>query len=145
MRNNYWATGRKSELILAELAFRRLARGSIAELLKKIGSVKLVVPEELPECSMQIVGAGLDRCIQNGSSRTTVFGTEVRCLDREFLDRVNRRQHHVVGAVEKVNRVRVVVDPVQEVIVLRRTESVCRERATRGIASRIGLWRIHSR
>ena len=74
---------------------------------------------------MNAVGAGLDGRIENRAGGTTQFSAEFRSLNLELLNRVDRRQNDVVGAVQEVDGVGVVVDAVKQVVVLRRTETVC--------------------
>ena len=94
---------------------------------------------------MEIVGAGLDRGIENGGTGASEFRAEVRSLDLEFLHSIDRRKNHIVCAVQEIYGVRIVVDPIEHVIVLRRPKAIGREGAVGRIAPRIRLWRVHTR
>ena len=93
---------------------------------------------------MNAVGAGLDGRVENGACGTAQFSAEIRGLHLELLNRVHRRQDDVVGSVQEVDVVRVVVDAVQQVVVLRGTKPVGRESARSRIAAGIGLRCLHA-
>src|SRR5581483_42890 len=105
LRDHNRSTGRKSELVLAQLTFVGLKQPGRRILLafKEICGIELVVAEELPQRAMQIVGAGLDRSVEHSGPRAAVFGAEIRGQDFEFLNGVNRRQNYEIGAVQEVN------------------------------------------
>ena len=65
-------------------------------------------------------------------------------LDLEFLNRVDRRQHDKVRAVEEVDGVGVVVDAVEHVVVLRGAIAVGGERAAGCIAASVRLRSVHA-
>jgi hypothetical protein len=73
------------------------------------------------------IGSRLDGGIQNGARSTTLLGAEVCRLYLELLDRVQRGQNHEVCAVQKVDRVGIIVDAIQQVVVLRWAQAVGRE------------------
>ncbi len=89
-----------------------------------VGGIQFVVAEKFPTGAVPCVRAGLDRGIQNRSARTAELGAEVCGLHPEFLNRVDWGQDDKVRAVQEVDRVGVVVDAIEQVVVLRRTEAV---------------------
>src|SRR5580765_2357324 len=91
---------------------------------------------------MEFIRARLNRGIQHGSAGATEFGAEIGGLYFELLDSVHRRQHNEVGAVQKVDRVGVVVDAIQHVVVLRRAGTIGRKSTGCGIASCVRLGRV---
>src|SRR5262249_10195909 len=91
-------TGRYAELVLAKSTL-----GDSAGIFKIVGGVELVVAEESPCGTVQLVGTRLKRGVQNRRAGTAVFRAETRGLDFELLDRVNRRQNDEVSAVQKVH------------------------------------------
>ena len=93
---------------------------------------------------MEFVSSGFDRCVQNRSSRTAEFRTEIGRLHLEFLNCIDWRKNNKVGTVEKINCVGIVVDTVEQVVVLGRAKAVSRESAARGVTARISLRRIHT-
>ena len=94
---------------------------------------------------MKLIGAGLDRGIENRRPRTSELGTEVGSLNLEFLNCINWRKDNVVRAVEEVYCVRVVIDSIQHVVVLRRTKPIGRKRTVCGIPTGVGLGCIYTR
>ena len=95
-----------------------------AVVFKPISGVEFIVAEKLPGSAMEAVGAGFDGGVENRARGTAQFGAEVRCLDLEFLNSVERGQNNKVGSVEEVDGVGVVVDAVQQVVVLRGAKAV---------------------
>ncbi len=93
---------------------------------------------------MQAIGARLDGRVHHRTGGASQFGAEVRGLHLEFLNRVDRRKDDEVGAVQEVHGVRVVVDAIEQVVILRRAETVRREGARRGIAAGVSLRRLHA-
>ena len=71
---------------------------------------------------MDVVGTGLDGGIEHRAGGTAELSAEVGGLDIEFLDRVNRRKNGEVRSVEEVDRVGVIVDAVEQIVVLRGTQ-----------------------
>ncbi len=130
-----------SELIEAKLAFDR-GRGVV---FKPIRGIQFVVAEKLPCGAMNAVGARLDGCVHDSASGAAQFGAEVRGLNLEFLNRIDRRQDDEVGSVQEVDCVGVVVDAVQQVVVLRGTQTIRGKCAGSRIAARIRLRRLHAR
>ena len=110
---------------------------------KIVGRVKDVVAEELPSRAVQSVGAGLNGCVENGSSRTPEFSAEVRGLNLELLNRVDRGQHNVVGAVQEVHGVGIVINAVEHVIVLRRPVAIGCKGARSRVAAGVRFRRAH--
>src|SRR5882757_7100986 len=93
---------------------------------------------------MKFVCSRLDRRIQYGRARTSILSAKTGSLQLEFFDRVHRWQHDEVCAVQEVHSVRVVVNSVEQVVVLRRTISVCSESTGRRIAPSICLRSVHT-
>ncbi len=79
---------------------------------------------------------------KNGGAGTAELGAEVGRFDAEFLNGVHRGQDDEVGSVEEVHSVRVVINPVEEVIVLRGAQAVGGERASGGVAAGVCLRRV---
>ena len=125
VRKNYGSAERSPELILAKLSFAQSAR-----IFKEIRSIKLVVSEEFPERSMEVVGPGPDGGVQNSASGTAEFSAEAIGLDLELRNGVNRWTHNKVCSIEEVDQLDVVVDTVEQIVVLRRTQTVRGEAAT---------------
>ena len=94
VRNDYRTADRSAELVLAEFSF-----GNSSGILKKVGSVELVIAKEFPECSVEMVGAGLNGGIQNGSGGPSELGAKAIGLNLEFLDGVDGRADHKMRAV----------------------------------------------
>src|SRR5262249_55323889 len=133
-RDDYRTASRKAELVLAKFAL-----GNAAGIFEEISGVQLVIAEEFPSGAMEAVGAGLDRGVEHRGTRASEFGAEVRSLNLEFLNGVDRRKHDEIGSVQEVHGVGVVVDAVEQIVVLRRAVAVRGEGPTRGIPSRVGL------
>ncbi len=111
--------GSHSELILAQFAsFDALV------IFKPIGGIELVVAEKFPGRAVETVGAGLDGSVHDSAGGTTELGAEVRSLYLELRDRVHRRQNDKVGSVQEVDGVGIVVDAIQQVVVLRRAQTI---------------------
>src|SRR5580693_8529387 len=106
---------------------------------KKIGGIELIVAEEFPDVAMELVGAGFDGGIEDGGAGAAKLRAEVGGLYFKFFDRVDRRKHDIVGAVEEIYGVRVVVDAIEEVVVLRRAKSIGGESAAGRIAAGVSL------
>ena len=113
--------------------------------LKPIRGIEYVVAEKFPGRAMDTVGAGLDGGVENSARGTAQLGAEVRGLHLEFLDRVHRRKNDKVCSVEEVDSVGVVVDAIQQVVVLRGTQTIGGESSGGSIAARVGLRRVHAR
>src|SRR5437762_663370 len=124
MRNDYRTTDRSAELVLPEFSF-----GNSSGILKEICGVELVIAKEFPERPVEMVGAGLNGGIQNGSGGPSELGAKAIGLNLEFLDGVDRRADHKMRAVEEVDQLNVIVNAVKQVVVL------CGPQAIRGKAS----------
>ena len=111
---------------------------------KPVGGVEDVVAEKFPCRAVNAVGSGLDGGIQNGARGTAKLSAEICRLHLEFLDRVQRRKDDEVRSVEEVDRVGVVVDAVQQVVVLRGAQAVGGKCARGSVAARVGLGRVHA-
>jgi hypothetical protein len=88
---------------------------------------------------MQVVGSRLDGGIEDGGTGAAEFRAKAGRFDAEFFDGVDRRENDEVGTVQEVDGVGVIVDTIEQVVVLRGTQTVGSERACRGIPSGIGL------
>ncbi len=88
---------------------------------------------------MDAVRSGLDRSVENGACGTAQFGAEVRGLNLELRDCVDRRKNDEVCSVQEVNGVGVIVNAIQQIVVLRRAQTVGGKGSGGCIASRIGL------
>ena len=94
---------------------------------------------------MKRIGARPSGGIQHGCARTSELSAEVRGLHLELLNRIERRQHYIVGAIQKIHGVGVVINSVQQVVVLCRPIAVGGKGTVFRVAAGIGLWRIHAR
>src|SRR5207249_9649857 len=121
MRNDYRAIDRYVEFVLSEFSF-----GNSYGILKEICGVELVIAKEFPERPVEMVGAGLNGGIQNGSGGPSELGAKAIGLNLEFLDGVDRRADHKMRAVEEVDQLNVIVNAVKQVVVL------CGPQAIRG-------------
>ena len=96
-----------SELVPAQLSLFY----SVA-IFKPVRGVKDIVAKKFPGRAMNLVGAGLDRGVENGARGTAQLGTEVRSLDLKFRDRVGRRKDNKVCSVQEIHVVGIVVDAI---------------------------------
>src|SRR5438309_10988457 len=119
MWNSDGTAGRHSELILTIFALL-----DAVGIFKKVRGVQLVVSEKLPDRSMQFVGALFDRGIENGRSGPTKLRAETRGLDLEFLNGIDRGKNNKVRTIQEVHGVRIVIDTIEQVIVLRWPKSI---------------------
>src|SRR5579885_212155 len=137
MRNHHGAANRKTKLILTKGAL-----GNATGVFKKVGGVELIVAEEFPGRAVKFVGAGLDGGIQNRGAGAAEFGAETGGLDAELLNGVDRGKNDEISAVQEVDRVGVVVDAVEKIVVLGGAQPVGGKSAACGIAARIRLRRV---
>src|SRR5689334_1781093 len=82
-------TNRPSEHIPTQL-WRSNWSGGIKAVLPFIG-IQGVVAKELPDISMQGVGTGLERSVDDAAIEVAIFGWRVLRNQIEFLDGVGRR------------------------------------------------------
>src|SRR5207244_10380405 len=134
LRNNDWAARRDAELIETKLALL-----DSVGILKEVRGVKLVVAQELPRRTVESVGTRLDRRIQNRRAGTTEFRAETARLHFELFDGINRRKNDEVGAIEEVDGIGIVIQAVEKIVVLRRTQTVRGERAVRFVTATVFL------
>src|SRR6266480_2199383 len=113
------SASRYSELILAVFTLFDSIR-----VFEKVRSIKFIIAEKLPDRPMQFVGALFDRGIENGCPGTAELRAKSRGLYLEFLNRVDRRQHNEVRAVQEVHGVRIVVNTIEQVVVLSRSKAI---------------------
>src|SRR5438477_12129424 len=90
--------GRHSKLILAIFTFFDFVR-----VFKKVRGVQFIVPEKLPDCSMQFVGALFDRGIENGRSGPPKLRAEACGLDLEFLNGIDWGKNNKVRTVQEIH------------------------------------------
>ena len=88
---------------------------------------------------METVSARFDGGIENSGSRAPKFRAEVRGLNFELLNRINRGKNNKIRTVQEIDGVGIVVNSIQHVIVLRRAEAIGRECACCRIAPRVCL------
>ncbi len=100
----YGAAEGEAELILTVLAF-----GNAAGVFEEIGGVEFVVAKELPGAAVELVRAGFDGGIENGSGGAADFGAVVAGLYFEFLNGIYWRADGVGGAVQEIDEIGVVV------------------------------------
>ena len=93
---------------------------------------------------MEFIGSRLDRCVQNRRTGSSVFRAKAARLYLELRDCVDGRQYNEIGTVEEIDRIGIVVNSVQQVIILCGSITVCGERASCGVTTRIRLWRVHA-
>src|SRR6185437_327260 len=120
------AAGRRAELILLEGALRLSIR-----ILEEVGSVEFVIAQKFPERAMELVRTRFDTCIQHCTAGASELRAERAGLKTKLADGVNRRLDDIGCAAQEIDIVRVVIDAVEHVIVLRRTCPVRRKPAIR--------------
>ena len=108
---------RSAELIPPQLTLSYLRR---EEVLVQTNRIEFVVAHKLPCRAVELIRPGFDGRIDHGSASSTEFRAEVAGLHLEFLNRIRRRQVDVRCAIQEVDRVIVVVDPIQQVAVVYR-------------------------
>ena len=62
----------------------------------------------------------------------------------ELFDGIEWRQDNIIRPIEKIYGIRVIIDPIEQIIILSRPKTVRGEGATGGIAASIGLRGIHA-
>src|SRR6266550_3595476 len=102
--------GRSAKLILPQRALADFASVYKVE----ISGIQLVVAQEFPSASMQLVGTRFDRSIQDRPSSTAKFRAEVAGLYFELLNGIRRWKIHIRCAIQVIHGV-VVVDGGQTV------------------------------
>ena len=90
-----------------------------ADPFKIVGGIELIVSEKFPTGAMETIGAGLDGGVENRGAGTSKLRAEVRGLNLEFLNRVDRRKDDEIRAVKEVHGVGIVVNAIEQVVVLR--------------------------
>ena len=83
----------------AELILAVFALGNATKVNEEIGGIELVVAEEFPSAAVELVGTGLDGCVENGAGRAADFGAVVTGLYFEFLNGIDGRADRVGSAV----------------------------------------------
>src|SRR6185503_6212285 len=116
------ATDRAPELVPAQFSlFSRRASPVVAIMLKEVSGIENVIAEKFPNVPMKLIGARFQSRVEHGCAGTPILGAEVCGLNLEFLNRVDRRQDYEVRSIEKVNRIGIVVNSIEHVVVLSRT------------------------
>ena len=116
----------------------------MAGVLEIVRGVEYIVAEELPNGPVNLIGTGLDARVENRRAGPAELGAEVRGLDLEFRNRVDRGKNHEVRSVQEVHGIGIVVDTVQHVIVLRRAIAIRRKGAVLGVTASVRLGGIHA-
>ena len=99
-----------AKLVLAEFTPRRL---------EEVSRIQLVIAKEFPYVTVQLISTRLNGGVKHGAARPSDLGAVVTGLDFELLNSVDGRQHHECSTIEEIDYVNIVVNPVQQVIVLR--------------------------
>src|SRR5947207_13975502 len=134
------SASRYSELILAVFTLFDSIR-----VFEKVRSIKFIIAEKLPDGAVQFIGALFDRGIENGSSGPPKLCAEACGLDLEFLNGIDWGKNNKVRTIQEVHGVRIVVNAIEQIIVLRWPEAIGSEGAGGGIATRVGLRSVHAR
>src|SRR5262249_13192282 len=95
--------------------------------------VHIVVAEKLPARAVQLVGAVFDGYVHYGARAVPVFGGVRIALYAELLYGIDRGKHDVDAIAAEAGGVRIVIDPVQEVVVLQRAVAVDADRAAEAL------------
>jgi hypothetical protein len=133
------SSDRTSKLVLTQRPFF-----NSLVVFKPVRRIELVVPEELPDISMDVIGSALDGGIQNRTCGASQLSAELSRLHLELGDRIYWRENDEVCAVQEVYSVRVIVDSIQKVVVLRRLQAIGGERTGFGISTCICLGRLRA-
>ena len=117
--------------------------GLLSDLVERVGGVHLLVAQEFPDVSMNLVGARLDDGIHDGA----VAASELRAvrvgLNFELGDRIDGGLDDVGRTVQDVAQVGVVIDAVEQEVVLQRACAVGAE-AECGFDARSGFRGSHA-
>src|SRR4029077_5078730 len=92
---DHWTADGHTKLVLAKSAL-----GHATSILKEVRCIEDIVAEKFPSRTVEAIRTRFDRCVQNRRARAAKFRAEVRRLNLEFLNCIDRRQHHEVGAVK---------------------------------------------
>ena len=111
----------RREAVLVRQVVALLDAGPFGE---EVVCVQRVIAVELPDGAAQLVRARLERRVEHGAARAAVLGAERAGQDLDLVDGVDRRLDDVGDAAQEIDVARVVVDPVQQVVVLRRPHAV---------------------
>jgi hypothetical protein len=123
-----------AELVPPEFAFRFAKR-----ILKEVRRIELVIPNELPNVTMELIGSGLHAGIQDRSAGAAKFRPESVGLQFELTHSINRRTENVGCAVQEIYVVAVVVNSIQEKIILGRPRAIGRKPAVGVESPSVGL------
>ena len=127
---------RGSVLVRQVLAFFDV--GPVGE---EVVGVQSVVPVKLPGAPAKSARPRLEGCVEHRSAGAAVLGAERARHDFDLVNGVDRRLDDIGHAAEEVDVARVVVDPVEQVVVLRGPHAVGGKHQRR---ARAGLGRHHS-
>ena len=96
-------------------------------LIKVVQRIKRLVPQELVHNAVDFIRATLRRRIYDSTRRSSKLrGVRVR-LYAKLLQRIHRRDDHIVCLVQQIRQVGVVVDSIEQEVVLQRPRTVCAE------------------
>src|SRR5690348_17345885 len=87
---------------------------------------------------MQLITAAFDRDINHGAGTVTILGRVTVALYTKFLDSIYRGQHYVHAIPAEASGMRVIVDPVQQIVVLKSSVSVNADRAAQPLIGVVG-------
>ena len=82
-------------------------------IVKEILGIQLFVAQKFVSAAVKLVGAGLDRGVDDGAVAPAKFGAVGVGLDLEFFNRFHRRLDDVVRFVQQVRQVGIVVHAIQ--------------------------------
>src|SRR5439155_876341 len=99
-----------AKLVLAEFTPGRL---------EEVSRIQLVIAKEFPYVTVQLISTRLNGGVKHGAARPSDLGAVVTGLDFELLNSVDGRQHHECSTIEEIDYVNIIVNPVEQVIVLR--------------------------
>ncbi len=139
MRNNHGPADSDPKLILPQSALLH-ASG----IFKPVSCIEHIVAEEFPSGTVELVGAGLNRGVENCGTGTAMLCAKTGGLNFEFLDCVDWRQNDEIRAVQEIHRVGVVVNAVEQIIVLCWAQTVGSESTGSSVAARIRLGRVYA-
>src|SRR5262249_15876915 len=91
--------------------------------------VHIIVAEEFPAGSVELVAATLDGDVDHGSGAVAVLGRVAVTLYAELGHSVNRGQHHIDAIAAETGGVGSVVNAVEQIVVVQGTVSVDADRA----------------
>ena len=144
MRDHNRATNREPVLVLPKFWFlRHPCTTGVLNSGKVISRIELVIPEKFPNIAVELVGSRLNGGVHDSRARTPELSAEVRSLDFKFLNCIYRGQNNKIRAVQEIYGVRIVIDAVKHVIILRRAKAVRGKGARSSVTARVSLRRVN--